>query len=57
MQLPFQVDLKDKVVVITGGAGVIGSEMSRALAKSGARVAIVSLNNTADDLVKEIEEG
>lgn len=56
MELPFQVDLKDKVVVITGGAGVIGSEMSRALAKSGARVAIVSLNNTADDLVKEIEE-
>ena len=56
MRLPFHVDLKDKVVAITGGAGVIGSEMSRALAKSGAYVAIISLNDTADELVKEIEE-
>ncbi|UEX90221.1 SDR family oxidoreductase [Staphylococcus ratti] len=54
MKLPFKVDFSHKVVVITGGAGIIGSEMSRALAKSGAKVAIVSLNTKAEKLVEEI---
>ena len=27
-KLPFDIDLTDKVVVITGGTGVIGSAMS-----------------------------
>lgn len=54
MRLPFEVDLSNKVVAITGGAGVIGSEMSRALAQSGAKVAIISLNNNADELIEEI---
>src|SRR3954465_5925011 len=39
--LPFRVDLKDKVVVITGGSGVLGSAMSRALAACGAKLAII----------------
>ena len=43
MKLPFDIDLKDKVVVITGGTGVIGSAMSTALAQSGAKVAMVGL--------------
>lgn len=54
MRLPFEVDLSNKVVAITGGSGVIGSEMSRALAHSGAKVAIISLNNNADELIEEI---
>lgn len=33
--------LKDKVVVITGGAGVLGAGFTRALAKQGAKVAIL----------------
>lgn len=37
--------LKDKVVVITGGAGGIGSGMARAVAKEGAKVAIVDVND------------
>lgn len=36
--------LKDKAVIITGGAGGIGSGMARAMAKEGAKVAIVDLN-------------
>lgn len=44
MKLPFKVDLNDKVVVITGGAGVIGSYWVDALAECGAKVAIIDLN-------------
>lgn len=36
--------LQDKVVVITGGAGGIGSGMAFAMAKQGAKIAIVDLN-------------
>lgn len=36
--------LKDKVVIITGGAGGIGSGMAKAMVKEGAIVAIVDLN-------------
>ncbi|OYX83724.1 MAG: D-mannonate oxidoreductase, partial [Flavobacteriales bacterium 32-34-25] len=39
--------LKDKVVVITGGAGVLGAGFTNALAKQGAKVAILGR-----DLVK-----
>lgn len=41
MKLPFQIDLKDKVVVITGGAGVIGGHWAEALVECGALVAIL----------------
>lgn len=36
--------LKDKVVIITGGAGGIGAGMGRAMAKEGAIVVAVDLN-------------
>ncbi|MCM1439856.1 MAG: SDR family oxidoreductase [Roseburia sp.] len=41
MKLPFNVDLKDKVVVITGAAGVICSHLAKAIAQCGAKVAIL----------------
>lgn len=37
-------DLKGKVCVITGGAGVIGVSLVKALASAGVRVAIVDIN-------------
>lgn len=37
-------NLKNKVIVITGGSGVICSELSRALDKEGAKIAILDLN-------------
>lgn len=43
MKLPFKIDLRDKVVVITGGAGVIGSYWVDALAECDAKVAILDL--------------
>lgn len=43
MKVPFKVELKNKVVVITGGAGVIGGYWVDALAECGAKVAILDL--------------
>ena len=39
-----QNDLKDKVCVITGGSGVLGSAISVGLAESGVKIAIIELD-------------
>lgn len=39
--------LKDRVVIVTGGAGGIGLGMSKAMAKEGAIIAIVDVNEEA----------
>jgi len=50
-------DLKGKVCVITGGAGVIGISIVKALASVGTKVAIVDLNEElAMKVAKEISE-
>jgi NAD(P)-dependent dehydrogenase (short-subunit alcohol dehydrogenase family) len=41
MKLPFNIDLNNKVVVVTGGAGVLGGSWVDALAECGAKVAIL----------------
>ncbi|UJF16281.1 SDR family oxidoreductase [Jeotgalibaca sp. MA1X17-3] len=49
--------LKDKVVIITGGAGGIGAGISRAMATAGANIAIVDINEESGQaLVKELED-
>lgn len=45
--LPFKVDLSDKVIAITGAGGIICSEFSKALAASGAKVALLDINYDA----------
>lgn len=47
MKLPFQVNLKDKVVVVTGAGGVICSHLAKAIAACGAKVALLDLNKDA----------
>ena len=37
-------DIKGRVIIITGGYGVLGSSMARCLAKAGAHVVIVGRN-------------
>ena len=54
MELPFNIDLKDKVCVVTGGAGVLCGAMVDALAECGAKVAILSLGQEECD--KKAEE-
>ncbi len=49
MNLPFNVDLKDKVAVVTGGAGVLGSYWVEALLQCGAKVAILDLRKENAD--------
>lgn len=44
-------DLKKKVVVITGGTGVLGSELARGLARAGARVVILGRDAAKRDQV------
>ncbi|WP_300258081.1 SDR family oxidoreductase [Clostridium sp.] len=57
MKLPFNIDLKDKVCVVTGGTGVICGAMADALAECGAKVAILALGQEAcDNKAKEINE-
>ncbi len=47
MKLPFNIDLKDKVCVVTGGTGILCGEMVDALAECGAKVAILALGKEA----------
>jgi NAD(P)-dependent dehydrogenase (short-subunit alcohol dehydrogenase family) len=49
--MSLEVDLSGKVVVITGGAGVLCSAFAKALAKSGAKVAILDLRKDAAEKV------
>ena len=53
MKLPFQIDLKDKVAVITGAGGVLCSGFAKALAACGAKVALLDINTAAAQLVAD----
>ena len=44
LKLPFNIDLTGKVCVITGAGGVLCSMFAEALAKTGAKVALLDLN-------------
>ncbi len=50
-------DLRGKVCVITGGAGVLGSAMVKAMASVGMKIAIADINKeVADKVANEIAE-
>ena len=51
MKLPFQIDLNGKVAVVTGAGGVLMSEFAKALAASGAKVALLDINAEAAEAV------
>ncbi len=53
MKLPFNIDLKDKVAVVTGAGGVICSAFSEALIDCGAKVALLDINEEAVKTVAE----
>ena len=57
MELPFKVDLSDKVVALTGAGGVLISEFAKALAACGAKVALLDINyEAAKKVADEIGE-
>lgn len=51
MKVPFQVDLKDKVSVVTGGGGILCSVMAESLAACGSQVAVLDLREDAAERV------
>ena len=53
MKLPYRIDLSDKVVVVTGGGGILMAEFGRALAECGAKVALLDINEKAAQEVAE----
>ncbi|MFY4773709.1 SDR family oxidoreductase [Metabacillus sp. RGM 3146] len=56
MTVPFKVDLTNKVAVVTGGGGVLGSYFAKALAECGAKVAILNRHKkSADKVADEIK--
>ena len=51
------LNLKDKIAVLTGGAGIICSAMARSLAAHGVKTVILDLNkDAATDVAKQIEK-
>ena len=59
MKLPFNIDLKDKVAVVTGAGGIICSYLAKAIAKCGAKVCLLDLNKDAADVYAQeiVKEG
>ncbi len=53
MQLPFNIDLNNKVAVVTGGGGILCSAFAKALAQNGAKVAVLDLKEEAANKVAE----
>lgn len=47
------MDLKDKVVIVTGGASGIGKATAQAMARLGAKIAVVDLNESGATAVAE----
>ena len=47
------VSIEDKVVILTGGLGLLGRPFSRALVDAGAKVAILDLSPSAIDLPRD----
>lgn len=53
MAVPFKVNLKGRVAVITGGGGILCSTMAKALAECGAAVAVADLKLEAAQKVAD----
>jgi len=51
--LPFKIDLKDKVAVVTGGGGILCSSFAKAISECGAKVAVIDLREDAAKTVAD----
>jgi len=57
MDIPRCFELKDKVGILTGGAGVICSKVAKAMGECGAKLAILDISTDAmDKLSKELDD-
>ncbi len=53
MKIPFEIDLKGKTAVVTGGGGILCGGFAKLIAKVGANVAILDLNEAAAKAVAD----
>ncbi|MGL5656607.1 MAG: SDR family oxidoreductase [Fusobacteriaceae bacterium] len=53
INVPLNVDLNEKVAVVTGAGGVLCADFAKALAKCGAKVAVLDLNKEAAQKVAD----
>ncbi len=53
MELPFNIDLKNKVAVVTGAGGVLCSMFANAASLCGAKIALLDLNQEAAQSVAD----
>lgn len=53
MNLPFYIDLKGKVAVVTGAGGVLCSLFAQAISQCGAKVALLDINQEAAHQIAE----
>ena len=53
MKIQEKFDLTNRVAIVTGGVGLLGTEFCRTLAESGAAVGVVDLNGDAADKVAD----
>ena len=53
MQVPFKINLENKVAVVTGGGGILCAVFAKALAACGAKVAVLDLKKEAADAVAD----
>lgn len=51
MNFPNDFSLKDKIAVVTGGAGLIGKAICKALAEAGAKVYIADINSDKSQVI------
>ena len=56
-KLPFELDLKGKTIVITGGGGVLCRGFAEALGKTGANICVLDINlDAANETAKLITD-
>ena len=53
MQVPFKINLENKVAVVTGGGGILCAVFAKVLAVCGAKVAVLDLKKEAADAVAD----
>ena len=51
MQVPFKINLENKVAVVTGGGGILCAVFAKAIAACGAKVAVLDLKKEAANAV------